>query len=838
MFTFFSTLTSNKPQSMDWEWKEFVEQLEKGHTVIPPAQKEFSFHFNAAIYREGGLRRTEDCAALSALILDYDENVSIEDALLRFIVNEKLEFVLYTSFNHQREKTPGYIKRDKFRVVIPLLTECPKEEWELIKHNLDTFAPGVDPVCKKINQIYTYTYCAEDNKDLARIIHNPGNKLDWTKWEKLKEETYGVDSSTYKAKKADHYLPADYVFRLERGTVRFCDVDKHISKVYCPHHVDKSPGTFLDKKGRTVYHVCNKCGTTKIEQMIEPIDDTMRTGPQKIITKEEVLAALGLSKDDPVEPFSRAERGELIKKRCLKKSHDLMLLYAFEGFGKSYYAQLEVKVRHSKVLFASYSNTQAQEQCESFTKAGIKAQFVPGREWKLRTQYKVDCVYGKKQHPWDSEDVNEAKTKKEIMDVVKCTHERAEEIWDDCTSPKPDFVNYDIVCTTIARTMVYGAIQASKAVLFANAPVLSDEDYIVPKNTVVFYDDPDKDYFTFYEEHTSTFLERQIAKKRAARDDDSFTQEMLTIDGRVVKEIEINERRYFVRPKQFVLGYGLFNTRKVFTTTETVTSDLIRKMYTDIYEPKLMPDQKMRAGNITMIKTNMVGAKRDGFLPPIMQRLKKEGYDFHYFADGQGTTHNLVNTKGQNAFLSSDVVIETSEPHFNIVTKYIDEFHWEEGDRNTMKVALALDNLQQAIGRNSGYRWSDEQDYSKRKSAFVLCEPKLFNSLLKFMRYSVETVIEQPSKREGASLKKDYITLENGLCWFLTYTNRYLVQGIGKESGAFWNDVMSVFDGQESKENRKTFRERLITALEEMRRGSKDSRLTSKIEGYLEKMLV
>jgi hypothetical protein len=567
MFTFFSTLTSNKPQSMDWEWKDFVEQIQKGHTVVPPAQKDFGFHFNAAVYREGGLRKTEDCTALSALILDYDENVSIEDALLRFIVNEKLEFVLYTSFNHQREKTPGYIKRDKFRVVIPFTTDCPKDEWELIKHNLDTFSPGVDPASKKINQIYTYAYCAEDNKDLARVIYNPGEKLDWTKWEKLKEETF-APGTTYKGKKADHYLPADYVFRLEKGTIRFGNVDKHISKVYCPHHVDKSPGTFLDKKGRTIYHVCNKCGTTKIEPVIDPIDPFVSAAePQKITTKEELLASLGLSADDPVEPFSRAERGELIKKRCLKKLNDTMLLYAFEGFGKSYYAQLEVKVRKSKVLFASFSNEQAQEQCDSFIKAGIKAQFVPGREWRLRTQYKVDCVYGKKQHPWDSEDVNEALTKKEIVNVVKCTWEEAEKIWDECTSPTPDFQNHDIVCTTIARTMAYGRIQASKALMFGNGPVLSEADYTVPKGTVVFYDDPDKNFFTFYEEYTQKFLDNQIAKKRKERGDPDFTQEVLTIDGKPVKEIEINERRYFVRPKQFVLGYGLFNTRKVFTTT-------------------------------------------------------------------------------------------------------------------------------------------------------------------------------------------------------------------------------------------------------------------------------
>ena len=62
----------------------------------------------------------------------------------------------------------------------------------------------------------------------------------------------------------------------------------------------------------------------------------------------------------------------------------------------------------------------------------------------------------------------------------------------------------------------------------------------------------------------------------------------------------------------------------MFTTTEVITSHLIQSNYKDVYEPKLMPDQKMLAGNIHMLKTELVRKKMDGILPPIVEGLRRK----------------------------------------------------------------------------------------------------------------------------------------------------------------------------------------------------------------------
>lgn len=565
------------------------------------------------------------------------------------------------------------------------------------------------------------------------------------------------------------------------------------------------------------------------ERVVEP------AGTKKRVVLHEVLPRIV---DVPARPFSREERSELIRKKCLNKKHDMMLLYAFEGFGKSYYAYLEVMERKSKVLFASLSNEQASEQASSFSDLGLKVQLIPGREYLLRTKYNVEIQYQGASHPWDTERVAENATKQWMRDVQKRTNEDIEEIWRSTEAPKPDWVNNDIVCTTIARTMAYGRMQMehllalykstpTQGVHFAGMKRISDEHRIVPKGTVVFFDDPDKEFFTWYKPYNPKFLEK--AKERSKREferrgpinivRDGVAQEwdysdptLIRIDNKVVQVETINKREYFVRPEHLTLGYALVDTRLVFTTTEELTRKLITNMYPDVYEPKLMPDDKMLAGDIAMIKTNIVSAKRDGFLPPIMQRLHKEGYTFHYIADGQGTAINLVNSKGQNLFAEKNTVIEISEPHYGVVTRFIDELHahaWTESDRNAMKVILALDALQQAIGRNSGYRWSDRINEERRKCV-VLCEPKLFDSLIYAMRYHVETIVASVDDRVG--MKKEYEGLIDGICWYIRNLDSYLKNGIGRRGQAFWDDVSSVL--KELPANRKSaFQKRLGVAL-------------------------
>jgi hypothetical protein len=310
----------------------------------------------------------------------------------------------------------------------------------------------------------------------------------------------------------------------------------------------------------------------------------------------------------------------------MKKRANEMLLEAFEGFGKSYYAVLEAR-RGTKVLFACSSNEQAAEQKQSFEALGLKVQLIPGREYRLRTEYKITAETYEETHPWDMERLDENRTKAKIMVELKKTEEEADAIWEQCSPPTPDWSKHDIICTTIARTMAYGKIQVTRATYVAGAGlIIADQDRMVPADAIVFFDDPDKKFFTKYEPYDQKYIDRQVAKRKKRsekRGEEDFPfkhKPQLIIQGEVVKEIEINKRVYFVRPNFLMLGYGLFDARIVFTTTEILTTYLIKDMYPNIYHPKLMPDQKMLAGDITMIKTNITSAKRDGFVLPIAER--------------------------------------------------------------------------------------------------------------------------------------------------------------------------------------------------------------------------
>lgn len=840
----------------DWTW--LVETLKKytvtesKHSVPMYNLNVFSADFkqtNLYVERNGQVfsrRVLDNVVAITAFIIDYDNDSILQKHWTMDEVHERFKqyrHLIYTSYSHGKNE-----HIEKFRLILPLSEPfevespdeyrrytqsikdffgyvepglLPEELWQeseeghVIKNDkasIDkvSFVPSQGffmPSCPPGREVI---YIENEGEVLSPSVFTKADIIEATPFEMPRDVVRGGEGRILK-----RTFDSVQWFKDNNLYIKSIGGGKH--SVVCPRHYEhtggnKSGTVIICREGKLDILKCHHNHSIDMWSIVEPLGEAAReyclveqiTGADEFLAirrkhREEALVNIDDILEYPegtgVAPFTRAERLKLIEKRCVGKKKDITLLYAFEGFGKSYYATLEAK-RGVKVLFASLSNYQAAEQAESFREKGLRVQLITGREYLLKRDYDITVETYEKGHPWDSESINKIKTLKAIQEKLKCTSEEALEVWASTTPDDPDWDNHDMICTTFTRTMVWGRQQAMhiQRNVFGGKMsfFLPSEFTLVPKDTLVFFDDPDRDFFTYL----APFDEKYVGK---------------TIDGKEIEETIVNDSPYFVRPESYTLGYGLIGTRKVFTTTEVLTKGLIHNMYEGIYEPKLMPDDKMIVGDITMIKTDIVRKKKDALILPIMMRLKKEGYEFEYFADGHGVEWNLTNTKGQNQFTKSDTVIELSEPNPNAISKYIDELKWDKSEFHTMKIIIALDQLQQAIGRNSGYRWSDSPDHDRRRCV-VLCEPKLYKPMIEAMRYAVTNCVDDVENVVGLK-KPDEKDLKLAVCWYLKNLIRYMKGGCDYERNAFLNDVKSALKFAKMKH---VYRGRLNEALDHL----------------------
>jgi len=130
-----------------------------------PKYQEFVDEYNDVPFIRRSSKNIEN---YSMLVLDYDDGMTIEE----FKKNCKvLEFYLYTSSRHLKDGTT-----EKFRVVIPLLNEVPKEELENRTNNLKQLFTGVDNTTFSISRLFFLS----GGEDLSKFEfhHNKGIEFD------------------------------------------------------------------------------------------------------------------------------------------------------------------------------------------------------------------------------------------------------------------------------------------------------------------------------------------------------------------------------------------------------------------------------------------------------------------------------------------------------------------------------------------------------------------------------------------------------------------------------------------------------------------------------------
>lgn len=746
-------------------------------------------------------------------LFNFDhQRISIQQAKEIF---KDFEYVLYPSWSHNQvayswngtgwDKVKTTIKPlERFRIVIPFNIPCPIGVYKRLEKSFTKLTHHkAAPESFRSTQIFYSPVWPKGLPITDTCYHNTGKFLDWSTLklsDKPKPFTQkpiihtgivgGKGKILLDTLNLELFLQDQGLNPTGNGKWKTCICPKHSEHLAhysvlndnwifsCKHtsHGQFKKQEFINHFGLDAFRpYCEteipEDNTDSIKSFVSSFKKTViKDDPLPDKTQPEVppdiFDLLDIVEPTSCEPYTRDKRGQLIQKHCLRKKYDFMLLYAFEGFGKSYFAYLEAKKRR-KILFASSSNEQSLKQGQEFRDKGLKVQIILSREYLLKNQYNINVTNYSASNPWESEKINEKDTKKTIKNDLNIdSDDEVDEFWKSLSPPEVDW-SHDIICTTIARVGSWGKIQhqSKQFDVGFRKTVLPHSKRLIPKEGIVIFDDPDKKYFTTLHPYSEAWKNAKV-------------------DQSPITPITVNKRQYLKKPKKYELGFGI-DSKIVFTTTELLTAGLIKRQFRT-YDPKLMPDLQMIAGDITLIKTNMVRSKNDGLLPPIMSRLQREGFKFNYIADGQGVNHNLTNTKGQNELSDTDNIIEISLSHYKTVTHYLDELGWDETDRNTLNLIFALDDVQQAIGRNSGYRWSDKKDNDKKRS-LVLCEPKLYKILLKYMRYYVNNTIDDIEK--VTSLKKDYTTLEGGLFWYLRNVDRYLCQGVDNNVKAFKTDV-------------------------------------------------
>lgn len=475
---------------------------------------------------------------------------------------------------------------------------------------------------------------------------------------------------------------------------------------------------------------------------------------------------------DYVLPMTLLDRQKHIKSivNQLERSN---LFFAPEGFGKSFVA-VALLSRRRKILFCTQSNEQAEKKAEEFAKLKRGGGFV------FLSMPKVQCVVSKdyifKQNtglsiareqpldPFGLPEVNKLRSLEFLMEQTGCSEEEAETIWateyEPITTEKPNFQEFDIICTTMARAEIIARHHIEH--MLPN-PLETD-----PDEWVVIYDDPSFGQVCNLIYKTEAWERRIDDHNHKIRDFNVGKQpldrkpEIILKQQKFIAANRMDDRVYYVRPEGKKLGqnFRTFGENSqhipvIYTTTEELTGFFVESLDHNVKVFDFMHDTYTE--NLTIWGTSMVHQKNDGLIILTVDLLKLDfpQRNVSLIGDGLGQPLNHTNSKGQNALSERDIVIELSQLHPNEALHNQDEVEFLLGKNHSwsqqeIQGVMLRDKMHQAIGRNSGYR---ERDGSYQ--TIVLCDPHYWEGLTETSRYKPAPWSAQLDLGTGKSLRSE-----------------------------------------------------------------------------------
>jgi hypothetical protein len=227
---------------------------------------------------------------------------------------------------------------------------------------------------------------------------------------------------------------------------------------------------------------------------------------------------------------------------------------------------------------------------------------------------------------------------------------------------------------------------------FAQARLLRIRNQYIPWEWIVWFDDPDISDFADIEPHDPERWGELTEEEEAAKGIVQYR----------------SGQKYFERNPKQSLGRSVRNHRCVYTTTERMVLRAA-KIFLDRRDERVVVHDEMEGvsgGRITILGTQAVYSGFDGIIPLMIRRLEKNGHNVLLIADGLSHSYNHSNTKGMNNLKNRDLVVEVSAAHPSKVMTICDSLGLNfKFDGRGVTRDLMLDQLHQALGRNSGYRY-------------------------------------------------------------------------------------------------------------------------------------
>jgi hypothetical protein len=164
---------NNASNSFEANWCDLVVLLSNHETREEKDGPMFNgWKFSNRLDESYTRRCGENCDYNTLLILDYDGEMTIGEAKMRF---KDYTYAAYTSYSHKTESKNG---KDCFRIVFPMDSKVSLPEFKARKKSINAFAGACDGSSSDISRGFFLPSCSKFNIGMARHWSNTGKRVD------------------------------------------------------------------------------------------------------------------------------------------------------------------------------------------------------------------------------------------------------------------------------------------------------------------------------------------------------------------------------------------------------------------------------------------------------------------------------------------------------------------------------------------------------------------------------------------------------------------------------------------------------------------------------------